>query len=273
MKRILSIQDISCVGQCSLTVALPIISACGIEASILPTAILSTHTGGFKNFTFLDLTSELEKIKRHWLDEKITFDGIYTGYMGSKEQIDIVKGIIKDFKKPGDIILVDPAMADNKKLYYGFDKAFVKEMKSLVEVSDYTCPNLTEASFILDKECKDVYTKEDVESILKELSSLGPKKVILTGVSFEDDKLGVAMYDKDLNKIDYYFTEKIDKSFHGTGDIWASAFYGSLIKGKSMYDACKLACDFTVQAIKYTYDDDAHWYGVHFEEALDMLTK
>ena len=145
MKRIVTIQDISCVGKCSLTVALPIISAMGIETAVIPTAVLSTHTA-FKNFTYRDLTGDLPKIAKHWKQEKFNFDGIYTGYLGSIEQIDILKEFFKQFKTPNNFIFIDPVMADNGKLYAGFDEKFVREMKELCKMADIIVPNLTEAS-------------------------------------------------------------------------------------------------------------------------------
>lgn len=274
MKKILTIQDISCVGQCSLTVALPIISAMGVETCILPTAILSTHTGGFSGYTFRDLTDDIPAISAHWQKENIKFDGIYTGYLGSLKQINYIKDIIATFRNDENMILVDPAMADNGMLYPGFDEEFVEGMKSLCSKANYLLPNITEASMILGTEYKEKYDKEYIENMLVSLSKLGPNYVLITGVSFEDDKLGVAMYDKKNNKFDYYYNERIPRSFHGTGDIFASAFLGSIVKGNSFYEAGKLAVDFTLEAIKATLPDfDTHKYGVHFEEALWMLTK
>ena len=148
MKRVLTIQDISCVGKCSLTVALPIISAFGIETAILPTAVLSTHTM-FKNFTFKDLTDELEKISDHWKKEQIGFDAIYTGYLGSFEQIDLVCEIVNILRDENTLVIVDPVMADNGKLYPGFTEEFAKEMAKLCSKADIILPNMTEASFML----------------------------------------------------------------------------------------------------------------------------
>ena len=222
MKKILTIQDISCYGQCSLTVALPILSSLGIETCVLPTAILSTHTGGFKNFTCLDLTEEMLKIEKHWLSENITFDGIYTGYMASAHQIDYVKNIICDFREQAKIILVDPVMADNGKLYPAFDLAFVEKMKELCGVAGVIVPNLTEACFLLGKPYMTSYTKKDIEQSLVELSNLGPSTVLITGIKFEEGELGVAVYEKKDNSFSYYFQKEIPQSFHGTGDIYAS---------------------------------------------------
>lgn len=271
-KKILTIQDISCYGQCSLTVALPIISAMGIEACILPSAILSTHTYNFKGYTFRDLTEDLPLISEHWKKENISFDGIYTGYIGSTKQIGYIKQIIKDFKKENDIVCVDPAMADHGKLYPGFDTEFVKEMKTLCSMADYIVPNITEACYLLERPYLEVYNKEDIEALLKELSTIGAPNVLLTGVSFKEGELGVASYNKEKDEISYYFRNQVPYFFHGTGDVYASSFFGALIKGKTLQEAMKIAVDFTVEAILETVDDrDTHWYGVHFEAALPKL--
>lgn len=270
MKRICTIQDISCLGQCSLTVALPIISAAGIEASIIPTAVLSTHTGGFKNFTFCDLTEEMPKIEAHWVSEGLKFDGFYTGYVGSIKQIDYIMSIMDSCKNDNAINVVDPCMADNGKLYVGFSEDFPSEMLRLCKKADYIVPNLTEASLLLGRVYKEKYTKEEIEDIVISLNHLTNAAVVLTGVSFEDDKLGCCCYKG--GKIEYYFTKKIPHSFHGTGDCFAASFFAGIIKGLDILEACKLACHFTVLAMENTYDvRDEHWYGVYFEKALSML--
>lgn len=272
MKKILTIQDISCFGKCSLTVALPIISCFEIETCVIPTAVLSTHTYKFKDYTFRDLTSDLPLISKHWQKEGITFDGIYTGYVASIKQIEYIKDIIDTFKKEKDIILVDPAMADNGKLYNGFDNEFVKSMKTLCMKADFLVPNITEAMLLLDKNYQDNLNKEDIENILKELSIIYDTSVILTGVSFEEGKLGVAAIDKLSGNIYYYFKDLLSEFFHGTGDIYASTFFASIIKGYTIYESIKIATDFTVASIKETIDEkDLHWYGVKFEKALKGL--
>jgi pyridoxine kinase len=172
-KRLLTIQDISCVGQCSLTVALPVISACGIETAVLPSAVLSTHTAGFSGYTFTDLTEDMPAISKHWEKENLKFDAIYTGYLGSAKQIEYVKNIFKVNGKDGCLKIVDPAMADNGNLYPGFDMAFVEEMKSLCAEADYVLPNLTEACFLTGTEYKTEYDKEYIDSIIEKLKALG----------------------------------------------------------------------------------------------------
>ena len=269
-KKLLTIQDISCVGQCSLTVALPIVSACGIETAILPSSVLSNHTApGFSAWTFHDLTEEMPKILDRWLKEGIRFDAFYTGYV-SKSQIPYILDIMEKAANPGALRIVDPAMADNGKLYAGFDNDFPKEMAKLVRGADFILPNLTEASFLLGiPYIGEDYDKPYIEKVMKDLYALGAKNVILTGVSFEKGKLGVAVYNG--TTFDYYFTERLNASMHGTGDVYASAFAGSLMRGKTPLEAASIAADFVVESMKKTIGDEKHWYGVKFEQAIPYL--
>ena len=195
MKRIVTIQDISCVGKCSLTVALPIISAMGIETAVIPTAVLSNHTA-FKEFTFRDLTEDITPISDMWAKEGLDFDAIYTGYMGSAEQIEVISEFIDRFRTDRTIVIADPAMADNGELYKGFSKDFVLSMRRLCGKADVIVPNLTEASFMLDIPFRgDAYTEEDIRKILKNLTEMGAKNAVLTGVSYDQKHLGAAAYD------------------------------------------------------------------------------
>ena len=268
-KRILSIQDISCVGQCSLTVALPILSACGHETAILPAAVLSNHTGGFKGFTCHDLTSDMPDIIKQWEIEGITFDGAYTGYLGSSEQIAYVKDIFTRLVSPAGLRIVDPAMADGGKLYPAFDMDFVEVMKSLVAVADVTLPNITEASLLTGNEYKESYDEEYAEKLVKGLHELGAKTVIMTGVSYDDENTGILVSDE--NGINYIRHEKMPISCHGTGDVFASAFVGSYLAGKDKAEAARIAGDYVLSCIKNTIDDKEHWYGVKFEPLLGDL--
>jgi len=182
-KKILTIQDISCVGQCSLTVALPVISACGIETCVLPSAVLSTHTAGFSGYTFRDLTEDMPAIRSHWQKEGIFFDAIYTGYLGSTKQIAYVSDIFDTVGSDTCVKIVDPAMADNGKLYPGFDAAFVEAMKGLAGKADYLVPNITEAAFLTGAEYKTEYDRTYIDELLNKLTALGAKHIILSGVS------------------------------------------------------------------------------------------
>lgn len=272
MERILTIQDISCVGKCSLTVALPIISAFGVETSILPTAVLSTHTA-FNGFTFRDLTSDIAPITEHWLKEGFNFKSIYTGYLGSLEQIDLVCDIFDKFKQEDNFILVDPVMADNGKLYTGFDQNFADNMAKLCAKADVIVPNLTEASYMLHEPyVAQGYDEDYIRNILIKLTNLGCKIAVLTGVSFKDGELGVYGYDKTTGEFFSYFRERIPKSFHGTGDVFASSLCGAMTIGKNLLDALKIAVDYTVESISKTIKNPNHnWYGVEFESAIPYL--
>ena len=272
MKRIITVQDISCVGKCSLTVALPVISAMGVEACVLPTAVLSTHTA-FKGFTFRDLTGDISNITNHWKQEKIGFDAIYTGYLGSFEQIKLMHSLINDFGGGSTRVIVDPCMGDNGSLYSGFTPDFAKAMAGLCAKADVIVPNLTEASFLLGiPYVESGYNKEYIEDLLVKLAGLGSRKVVLKGVSFDDKKLGIVSYDSQTQKINWYFHEKMPQSFHGTGDIFASVLTGALVRGFELQNACRLAADFVVEAIHATLSHkDYNWYGVDFESAIPYL--
>ena len=271
MKRIVTVQDISCVGKCSLTVALPIISAMGVEAAILPTAVLSTHTM-FQNFTVKDLTDQIEPIADHWKKENFAFDAVYTGYLGSFEQIDLMKKFFEDFKTESNLLFVDPAMADNGKLYPAFDEAFAKHMATLCAKADIIVPNITEACFMTGMEYKSEYDESYAKEVLLRLSDLGAKISILTGVSFAEGKTGVMGYDKEKNEFSYYEHDKLPKSFHGTGDIFSSTCVGAMMNGMDWKEAVKVAADYTAECIRLTLEDPAKpWYGVNFEQAIPYL--
>lgn len=277
MKRVLTVQDISCVGKCSLTVALPIISAFGVETAVLPIAVLSTHTA-FKSFTFRDLTDDIAGIEEKWLSENIGFDAIYTGYLGSEKQIEIVANLFENFKTFGGKraeIIVDPAMADNGKLYYGFDEAFAKKMAKLCSGADVIVPNLTETAFMLgEKYTESGYDENYIKTLLKKLTGLGAKTAIITGVSLERDKLGAYGYDSLKDKFFSYYREKLPVAYHGTGDIFASALCGAKTLGKTIEQSTAIAVDFTVESIIKTMKDaHSNWYGVNFEEAFPYLMR
>lgn len=268
-KKILTIQDISCVGQCSLTVALPILSACGLETAVLPSAVLSTHTAGFSGYTFRDLTDDMPPIQAHWQKEGIRFDGIYTGYLGSTKQVGYVKNILDTMGAEGSVKIVDPAFADNGKLYPIFDTAYVEAMKTLCPSADILLPNITEASFLGGVEYRESYDEDYILELLKAVSGLGCSTIVLTGVQYAPGKTGVVVYEKGVMR--YYEHRRISKGCHGTGDVYASSFAGALLRGKSLFEAAKVAADYTVRCIENTQDDPAHWYGVKFEPVLPEL--
>lgn len=272
MKRLMTIQDISCIGKCSLTVALPIISATGVECAIVPTAVLSTHTQ-FSNFTFRDLTDDMEPIKKHWKDEEFKFDAIYTGYLGSERQIQIVADYFDTFASTDTFKIVDPAMADNGQLYAGFAEDFPQKMATLCEKADIILPNISEASLMLGVP----YPGEDasideVKDLLLKLAEFGSKTVVITGVELPDGKFGFMGYDTETKEFFSYGTEKVECKSHGTGDVFASAFAGALMNDKSIEDALKVAADYTCACIKDTFEDpDGVDYGVNFEYQIPYL--
>ncbi len=271
MKRIVTIQDISCVGKCSITVALPIISAMGVECGIVPTAVLSTHTM-FSGFTFKDLTEEIIPIAEHWEKENFKFDAIYTGYLGSFEQIRIISEFFDRFKTDDNIIFIDPVMADNGKLYPGFDKAFALEMAKLCSKADVIVPNLTEACFMTNSKYNPDGDEAYIKDILKKLAELGAKKVVLTGMSFEKGKTGFVGMDSESGSIFTYSHDIVNAIYHGTGDVFSSATVGALMRGRPLSDALRIAADYTVECIKKTIKNGKlNWYGVDFEEVLPML--
>jgi len=275
LKRVVAIHDISGFGKCSLTVALPIISAAGIEVTILPTAVLSTHTGGFTGFTYRDLTEDIQPIADHWKSLEIEFDAIYTGFLGSFEQLDLVGRFFDTFKTKDNLILVDPVMADNGEMYKIFSPEFALGMRDLCKKADIIVPNLTEASFLLGEAYNPgPYSKEYIEDMLKKLSALGPKKVVLTGVFFDDEELGAATYDADTQEVAYSFEKRIPGYFHGTGDVFGSALLSAILNGFSLNEAADIAVRFTTSAIRKTAASGTDIrFGVNFEQTIPEFLK
>ncbi len=289
MKRVLTVQDISCVGKCSLTAAIPVISAMGIEVCPLPTAILSNHTA-FSSFSFLDLTDKIPEILNEWKKQGFHFDAIYTGYLGSIKQIDLVHKILDEFAQNDTLVVIDPCMADNGKLYTGFSQDFVKQMAKLCGRANVILPNMTEACFLVNQDY-DIFThtNESITKLMEKLLSLGANHVVLKGVDFSSDKIGVAYYSqknnndsKNLigksiieNSIDdmkIYFHHRYDENFHGTGDLFASVVTGALVLKKELKEAVEIACDFIQESIECTLSNpNYNWYGVEFESALKNL--
>lgn len=273
MKRVLSIQDISCLGKCSTTIALPIISAMGVETTILPTALLSTHTM-FEGFTCKDLTDQLMPICQHWLSQNIHFDAIYTGYLGSEKEIELAKKIFKMFKKEDTMIFVDPVMADHGKLYPAFDSSYIGQNASLSKYADILVPNITEAALMTNSEYKEVYDEAYIQELIVKLRQQGAKVVVITGVSLEEGKTGIYGYDPKQEAFFYYQNKKIGANYHGTGDIFSSVCVGAFVQGKTMLQAFQLAADYTAKTIEETLKDPQKpWYGVNFESTIPDLIK
>lgn len=270
-KRVLTIQDISCVGQCSLTVALPIISACAVECATLPSAVLSNHTAGFTGFTFRDLSDDMPAISAQWEKDNISFNSIYTGYLGSIKQIDFVADIFEKNLLKGGKIIVDPAMADRGKFYKGFDMEYAIATKKLCRMADYILPNITESCFLTGTPYKEEYDKAYIDRLFNKFAEMGCKNVILTGVSLSPEKTGIAVCEN--GEFFYYEHDLLEGCCHGTGDVFASAFTGALTRGKTAFEASKIAADFTLECIKNTARLPNHWYGVAFEPVLPKLIK
>lgn len=268
-KRILTIQDISCVGQCSMTVALPVLSACGQETCILPSAVLSTHTGGFSTPAVQNLAELLPRVQTHWQKEGLTFDAVYTGYLGSTGLIRCVEEILTTVITPDSKVIVDPAMADHGKLYKGFDQAYVEVMTGLCQKADVVIPNLTEACMMTGCAYQETYDEAYITDVVGKLHALGIPCVVLTGVSYRSNETGVLISTRE--GVHTYLHPKIARGYHGTGDLFAAAFVGSWIGGKPMTVAVQIAADFVCEAIRNTADDESHWYGVKFETALPYL--
>ncbi|MCI6188071.1 MAG: pyridoxamine kinase [Spirochaetia bacterium] len=284
MKRVLTVQDISCVGKCSLTAAIPVISAMGIEVCPLPTAILSNHTA-FSSFSFLDLTDKIPEILNEWKKQGFHFDAIYTGYLGSIKQIDLVHKILDEFAQNDTLVVIDPCMADNGKLYTGFSQDFVKQMAKLCGRANVILPNMTEACLLVNQNYDDFeHTKMNIQNLMAKLVSLGTKQAVLKGVEFSKEKIGVAYCsqklfnnnfstnENNMEDMNIYFHHRYDENFHGTGDVFASAVTGALVLKKDIKDAVKIACDFVQESIECTLlNSNYNWYGVDFESALRNL--
>lgn len=269
-KRVAAIHDISGIGKCSLTAAIPVISAAGIETAAMPTAVLSTHTGNIKGYTYRDLTSDLVPFYSHWKSLGVEFDGIYSGFLGSVEQVDIVCDFIDEFKNDGCVVMVDPAMADSGLMYTTFNKEFASEMRKLCRKADIIVPNLTEAAFLLGEEyreppCSDEYIRD----LLIRLSDMGPSMVVLTGVHTSDDEITCYVYDRMKNDFFSCKSRRYSGTYYGTGDIFASALLGAYMNGKDISESTEIALDFTCGAVKRTFEAGTDTrLGVNFEQGI-----
>ena len=272
-KRAVAIHDISCFGKCSLTVALPIISAAGVETAVIPTAVLSTHTGGFKDYTFRDLSEDIVPIARHWKSENITVDAVYSGYLCTKHQIYLVMEAARLISRENTLFICDPVMGDSGKLYNGLDKDFPKYMLMLCAKADIITPNITEAALMLGIDYKEPpYTEDYINILLEGLYLKTHSGVVLRGVCFDDRRIGAAVYDGE-NKA-YVFSERLDAAYHGTGDIFASALTAALLSDRSLKAAAQIAANFTCACIKKTMESDTDKrFGVNFESQIPNLIK
>lgn len=269
-KRLALINDLSGFGRCSLAVSLPIISSMKIQGCVIPTVILSAHTaykGVFKD----DYTEKLPQFISSWKNLQINFDGIYIGYLGSAEQISIMEDFINNFKHENTKVIVDPVMGDGGKLYSTFPEDLAKNLNRLVKMADLITPNLTEACYVLNiPYIGDNTTNEQIEKILKDLNKLGPKLIVMTGIKKEGNILRNAIYDN--GNISYIDREKIGEDRHGTGDIFSSVIVGEIMRGKSLYNSVKRACEFVEKSINYSIKlNVSPKEGACFEEFLHEL--
>ncbi len=273
MKNVLIIQDVSGFGKCSTTVALPIISASGVTGTILPTSLLSTHTGPeFPGFTFLDLFENMKATLNHWVELGLKFDAVYTGYLGMAEHVDLLREYIPKLLREDGQIFIDPAFADNGQYYHGFDDEYAKAQLRLVEIADYVFPNLSEACLMLgvDYETVDPGNEDHVLMVLDGLLDAGAKNALITGVR-SNGKIGATLKTAE-GEIFTSLATFLPQSFHGTGDVFASVIVGSYVRTGDMHKAIDLAVNFVPEAIKATIEDETPiTYGVHFEKVLHLL--
>ncbi|MBQ4350299.1 MAG: pyridoxamine kinase [Clostridia bacterium] len=271
MKKVVTIQDISCFGKCSATVALPVISAMGVECAVIPTAVLSTHTGGFKGYTFRDLTDDIPAVTAHWKKEGLCFDGLYTGYLGSPEQAAMIGQFIDEIEPA--YVFIDPAMADNGKLYAGFGEEIIGAMKSLCDRADLIVPNLTEATLMLGEEYRasGTYDEAYIHDILRRLAEGGAKIAAVTGVNYDGARQGIVAYHRETGEFEEYFHENLPVSYHGTGDLFASTLFGAIMREKPLAEALRIAATNVLNAIRATMDDPAYRYSVKFELVVPQL--
>ena len=267
-KRILTIQDVSCVGQCSMTVAMPILSAWGHETCILPTALLSTHTGGFGTPKVVHFDGALPEIVAHWQRCGMDFDAILVGYLGSVAAVELAGQVLQTMLAPGGVRIVDPVMGDHGKLYSGFDDAYVQAMKQLCTQADILLPNGTEAALLTDQPYVPELSLSQARTLAEQLPA---DAVILTGIGSGPDKTGVLLRQGDAFR--HVDQPRLPGSYHGTGDIYAACFTGAYAQGRTLEQAAAMAAEFTGRCIQATLEAPAHWYGTRFESQLDWIIR
>lgn len=277
--RVAAIHDLSGFGRCSLTVALPILSAMGVQCCPLPTAFLSTHTGGFTGFTFLDMTEELPKVAEHWRSLDLRFQAIYSGFLGSERQIGMVADFIQTFRDPDTLVVVDPVMGDDGKPYQTYTPAMCAGMARLAELADVITPNLTEAAFLLNRDYGDLleggralHDEAALRRLTEELSLGGKRSVALTGAALSPGQTGAMCFDARTGRAEAVQTEFVAHPLHGTGDVFASVLTGGLLRGDSLRDAAALAVEFIHACAVRTVEQGLSLQeGVDFEPLLGKL--
>lgn len=269
--RIAAIHDLSCFGRCSLTIALPVLSAMGCQCCPLPTALLSAHTG-FPGNTFLDLTVEMGRIADHWAAMDLQFDAIYSGFLGSADQVDTVARFFDTFKKSDTAVIVDPVMGDHGTAYRTCTPELCRGMRVLAENSDVITPNLTEAALLLDRPYEEI-RQADAYEVVRRLSLGGRRSVVLTGYSSEPGQTGTLCFDRDSGESKAVQTPRKPQDFSGTGDLFASVLAGGVAKGVPLFQAAQAAADFVRDCIARTLAEGlTEQDGVDFEPLLGQLT-
>ena len=273
-KKIALINDMSCVGRCSLTAALPIVSACGFQAVPLPTGVFSAQSE-FEGFVCADLTDRMQSFSDHWKDIGVRFDAIYTGYLATRQQAETVKRFLIDFKKSDTLLIVDPVMGDNGEFYSGIDESLISEMRFLCAMADVITPNVTEAEMIAGIECtQPPYSADHIKELLINLRNLGTGRIVITGIESEDGQIGCAVYDSYTRKANMFFTPKAEGRFPGSGDVFASTLVSAIMKGKEFTDAVQIAMTFTCDCVEKTaLSDDPRGFGLQFEPQIENLIK
>ena len=272
--RVAAIHDLSGFGRCTLTVAIPILSVMGVQCCPLPTAYLSTHTGGFTGYTFLDMTDELPKVTAHWAGLGLDFSAIYTGFMGSGAQLALAADFVRTFRRGGDTLFIcDPVMGDHGRIYKTYTGEMCAGMARLAESADVITPNLTEAAVLLGEEYGRLATDEaGYRDAVRRLSLGGRRSVVLTGVSLQKGRIGACVFDREDGKTDFVFDDFVGKEFHGTGDVFASVLTGALVNGAPLRRAAALAAAFVRECALHTLPQNLPAReGVDFEPVLWKL--
>ena len=256
------------MGQCSATVALPIVSACGVECAVLPSVVLSNHTGGFAGWTFRDMADDMADIERQWIELGVRFDAFYTGYV-CEGHVDRILSVMSSCAADGAVRIVDPVLGDGGRMYAGFSERFPAKMARLCAGADFILPNITEAALLVGEEPRlSGYSRGDIERLAGRLLALGAKCVVLTGVSFAPGEIGFAVADG--KSVEFRFGRMVTgRSSHGAGDVFASVFAGALMRGRAPVAAASLAAETVLAALEAT--DAGHWYGMSFEKTLRRL--
>ncbi len=273
-KQIIAVQDLSCMGRCSLTVSLPIISAAGVKVNVIPTAILSTQTDGFTGYTFRDLTEDMHPIASHWKTLDLGYDAVYTSFLGSLEQMEIVRGIIDELASNETLKFIDPVLGDGGKLYSCYNSLFVDNMRKLCSVADVITPNITEAALLTESEyVEGVVDRAYIEELLLKLATLGVKKfIVITGVCLKEGNTGVAVYDCLDNSICFFEAPAVSGRFPGAGDVFASSLLAAILNDIDMRKAAKIALEFTTRSILSSSKAGTEpRYGLDFEKNLWSL--